>query len=468
MIESKRNHLLNRLSAIALLFMIVGTVKAADHYVDPSTDQKIQDVLDGVSDGDVVILKDGLYKGEGNRGLQIPDGVRRLTLRAENHAGRCIVDAEHQDLILLAGGVDLSVKGITFRNGLSENGGAIYCQGGKLNVYDCEFIGNIAENSGGALFSQNVRDIEISNCLFALNNAVRGAGIYSSFADTIKILHSTFHRNDSVAVYSEYCDQIDVLYSILWKNQQAIVQTHGEPRVEYSNSDTWFSGNNLKSNPLFVSAIYGDHYLAQVNAGYSVDSPCVDAFKELSVDDFPAVKDRTTSPYHFPDVGALDLGYHYVPFQAFVTPTPTPTPTPSRTPTETPTPTGTPTATPVYEIVLALNDTIFKPGSTFKLDLCVNNRIARTNPLRLFVVLDVYGWFFFHPSWTERFEFEYVTIPVGQFGITIMEFEWPSKCGSADGLMFHAAFLDRDGQYIIHAGDDLLSGIASVVFSYSE
>jgi hypothetical protein len=466
------------------IWMSAGTVDAVNHYVDPAAGQTIQEVLNGVTDGDTVVLRDGMYTGEGNRGLEIPTGVARLTISGENHAGRCIIDAENLDTILYAHGVDLLVQGITFRNGSGDNGGALHCRGGKLVVEHCEFLDNSALASGGALYLMNVQTVDISNCLFAGNIATVGAGVFSSFSDTITVTHSTFHQNDSsdsAAVYVEYGEQVKVLFSILWNNRpQAIEHTHGDPIVQYCCSDAWYSGPNIQGDPLFASALFGDHYLAHAYAGYPQDSPCIDAFEEHQADAFDIITGRTTSPFHLIDTGALDLGYHYYPDQSFVTPTPTPThtvtptptntPMPTITPTRTPAPTSTPTLTPTpeYEIELLLNLPVFRPAALFKLELDVKNWKTRENPLRLFIVLDIYGDYFMFPSWTQQFDFMYVSVPVGHFGLEVMQFMWPYNCGSADSLAFHAAFMDTDGMDVIHAGDDPFSGIASVSFSFSE
>lgn len=472
------------LAASMVLGIATGTAWADTHYVDPVAGQTIQEVLNGVADGDTVILRDGMYTGEGNRGLEIPPGIAHLTISGENHAGFCIIDAENQDTILYTRGVDLLVQRITFRNGSGDNGGVLHCRGGKLVVEHCEFLDNSALASGGALYLLNVPAVEITNCLFSYNSAIIGAGVFSSFSDDITVTHSTFHRNDSpdsAAVYVEYGDQVELLYSILWNNRpQAIEHTHGEPLVLYCSSDAWYPGPNIQGDPLFASAVFGDHYLGHAYAGYPKDSPCVDAFDENQADQFDIIRDRTTSPFHLIDTGALDLGYHYYPDQSFVPPTPTPThtvtpippntSTPTMTPTMTPTdtPMPTPMPTPDYEIELLLNLPIFRPAALFRLELDVKNWKTRENPLRLFVVLDMFGDYFMFPSWTQQYDFMYVSVPVGHFGLEIMQFMWPYDCGSVDGMVFHAAFMDRDGVDVIHAGDDPFNGIASVTFSFSE
>jgi len=244
----------------------------------------------------------------------------------------------------------------------------------------------------------------------------------------------------------------------------------GDLEVAYCDINQAFPEPNLRLNPLFVPGDYGEYYLAQIEAGYPENSPCVDAFDAISVDDYPEMAIRTTSPFHTVDTHALDLGYHYLRDPAFVTPTPTPTPSVTPTPTDTPVKTPAPTATPTpaFELDLILNHTVFSPGMLFSLDVDVANWVSRQNPLRLFVVLDVYGEYFIAPSWTPEYQFIYVSAPVGRFGIPVLSFIWPDVDGTADGLMFHAAMTNTDGTVIVSDSRFPERATDSVTFGYQD
>lgn len=455
-------------AAIFIVHTLLSVTPAvADTYtVDPSIGQTIQSVLDIVSDDDEVLLKDGIYIGEGNRGLTIPPDVTRLTIQGESHAGNCFIDASSQNHILYSQGVDLTIRNITFKNGNSSLGGAIQCQGGVLVVEHSEFIRNRAASSGGALCLLNTQQVELTNCLFFENEANQGGAVYLSFAQAVEIAHCTFNRNSapaSGAIHSERSEPVILRYSILWDDSATeVYSTDSLFDVSLSDIDQAIPGINIRKNPLFAPAFYGEHYLAHADAGYPVDSPCVDAFSNLDAEDFPIILDRTTSPYHFTDTDELDLGYHYFPLGGFQTPTPTYTPTPTGTPTMTPTP------TPEYRISLALSETDFYPGDRFQLQVRVSNWLKRDNPLRLIVVLDVFGDYFFYPSWAPDFDFQYVSLPVGESGVWILDFDWPNGAGSVTGLMFHAAFMDTAGEAVIHGEGDPSGGIASVEFGFTE
>ncbi len=457
---------------LAVFFAVCRNAAADTHVVDPSAGQTIQDALAIAVSGDVIELMDGVYLGEGNRGLSIPSTISPLTIRSATHAGNCIIDASNLGQVIYSQGVDLLIEGITFRNGAADYGGAFLCYGGNVTIRHCEFFGNRATQAGGALCLLNTGTVAIVNGLFVENVAQEGGAIFLNFATTTGILHTTFNRNNSSgsgAIHADHIGNLDVQFSILWDDApQEIFIQNGDMAIEHCCIDQNVDGMNIRKNPVFVSAIYGDHYLAHDYAGFPITSPCVDAFEGFEVANYPDVSSRTTSPYHFIDSELLDLGYHYYPMSGFETPTPTLTPVPTATPTETPDPTATATPTPVYEIGLVLSEDLFQPDDLFLLEVRVSSWLKQNNPLRLLVVLDVFGQYFMYPSWSEDYDFRYVSIPVGQSGVTILDFAWPEGAGAATGLMFHAAFMDTAGEAIITGDGDPLSGIASVMFGYSE
>jgi len=169
-----------------------------------------------------------------------------------------------------------------------------------------------------------------------------------------------------------------------------------------------------------------------------------------------------------------------------IVPTPTPTipgqpsntPIPTRTPeqTYTPKPTITPTAppseptnTPVpptethppdyFAITLLLNDDYFEAEEEFHLQ-CEIQRYGSTVTVEQYILLDVYGLYFFWPSWSEDLDFENHTYPDGYHETSsILQFIWPEVQGHADGLFFYAGCL--------YTGTTTLIGEVSMVeFGY--
>ncbi len=140
----------------------------------------------------------------------------------------------------------------------------------------------------------------------------------------------------------------------------------------------------------------------------------------------------------------------------------TPTPTPTQTPTITPTPTQSPTSTPPEwrGVKLILPGSPFTAGDQFKLRAqCMGD--PDDSDVNLYVILDVYGEYWFHPGWTEIPQYETVTLnpskPVVSF---ILDFIWPDNTqGSVDGLYFWGAILDQETS-------DLIGDFDRIEFGY--
>jgi hypothetical protein len=108
---------------------------------------------------------------------------------------------------------------------------------------------------------------------------------------------------------------------------------------------------------------------------------------------------------------------------------------------------------------LMCNDDYFTPGEQFTLQL----RVANYGPAvegKQFVLLDVYGSYWFHPGWTQELDYVVVSLPEGfDQTITILDFQWPATNQSADGIVFWAAITDA-------AMVDLLSNVDKVSFGF--
>ncbi len=120
----------------------------------------------------------------------------------------------------------------------------------------------------------------------------------------------------------------------------------------------------------------------------------------------------------------------------------TPTPLPTHTPTPTQ-PTPTPEPGPDFRLNLSLNRTMFSPGDPFQLVVTVEKPDGNAYYRQpLFVLLDVYGEYYFYPSWNPWFDYKLVDITTFIESIPILNFEWPNGSGSANGIAFHAAILN--------------------------
>ncbi len=88
----------------------------------------------------------------------------------------------------------LDVRNSSFLiNRADENGGAIFANGGIVNISDSAFKANLAVYHGGALHGAEGQ-VSVSNSTFAVNLAVEGGGIYVSGAETT-LTHLTLMNN---------------------------------------------------------------------------------------------------------------------------------------------------------------------------------------------------------------------------------------------------------------------------------
>jgi hypothetical protein len=181
-------------------------------------------------------------------------------------------------------------------------------------------------------------------------------------------------------------------------------------------------------------------------------------------------------------IGAAPCAATATPTQAPSTPTPTagtsptptptagtsPTPTPTAGTSPTPTPTNTPRATPPTSptppcpglgVGLTMPATMFHAGDLCWLTAEICNPGDPLEGLRLVVLLDVHGRYWFAPSWREYPEegidsYELGVLPPGRLPVEVIEpFHWPSTGSGATGIRFHAALMNAGLTEIIGEPD---------------
>ncbi|MBN1880313.1 hypothetical protein JW823_09415 [bacterium] len=134
-------------------------------------------------------------------------------------------------------------------------------------------------------------------------------------------------------------------------------------------------------------------------------------------------------------------------------PTPSPTSTsspvpPTRTPTPTLTPVISPTPRPGSGVELSISRNIFQPGDTFWLDARYANMDPSPRNLLLYIILDVYGRYWFGPSWSQSPDAYVCHGVMGERTSRILDFEWPEVEDSADGLRFWGGIVEEGAETI--------------------
>ncbi len=151
---------------------VFGRVAFGDIIRVPSEYSTIQAGIDAASDGDTVLVGDGVYMGEGNRDLVF--GGKIITVQSENGPVKSIIDCEGVERAFSSypnySARDVVIRGFTIKNGVANRGGAIYWgyTSANLTVENCMFY----NNSNAAIRTYHLRDdstVTISNCDFIGN-----------------------------------------------------------------------------------------------------------------------------------------------------------------------------------------------------------------------------------------------------------------------------------------------------------
>ena len=148
----------------------------------------IQDAVDAASDGDIIELTDGTFKGDGNRDIVVP--ARDITIRSQSgdpHA--CVIDcegserAEHRGFRFgpEVGSGDVLLKDVTVNSGYATtSGGGILIEGASPTIRGCAIAQCTVGGSflkGGGIYVGDGADPDVYYCLISQNTADYGGGV---------------------------------------------------------------------------------------------------------------------------------------------------------------------------------------------------------------------------------------------------------------------------------------------------
>ncbi len=354
-----------------------------------------------------------------------------------------------------------------------DGGGIFNTQTSYTDIWNCAVIRNIAgRNGGGAYFLGYLQypPNTIHGSTFADNTAGTIGGGVMGITGLLEIRNSIFWTNSPTEIYEGEAIELSVMFC--------------DVMGDYPGD------SNFSSDPFFVAGPYGDYYLSQIGCGQTDNSPCLDAGSDLAVNICTGSYGQTicmdvltTCNVYNEDSEIVDIGVHYP--MTVATPTVTPTPTVTSSPTLTPsptvtssptctptpllthTPTETPTETPTHSPTpfpwtgtrLTLSQSIFEEGDLFTL-VAESHGDSGSSMAHLWVLLDVYGDYFFWPGWSRDPQF--TSVPLSDEHPTstlILSFLWPiGDFGSAYGLKFWGAILDPVSQTLIGNFDSVEFG----------
>jgi hypothetical protein len=165
----------------------------------PADFNNIQAAIDDAKDGDTVVVRDGIYTGEGNRDINFLG--KAIVVKSENGPENCIVDCNGSETELHRGfdfqnGEEPNsvVDGFTITNGYANSGGGIYGGARRATVTNCIIAHNVAYRGGGGIAHLGGT---ISNCVIYANSARTGGGLFFCQG---KILNCTVAYNTASLV----------------------------------------------------------------------------------------------------------------------------------------------------------------------------------------------------------------------------------------------------------------------------
>ena len=154
------------------------------------------------------------------------------------------------------------------------------------------------------------------------------------------------------------------------------------------------------------------------------------------------------------ELGWLDSGFDYNLAFCLLEDPPVPTPDPTPTPTEPPEPTTNPEPTPEYPLGVRLEmPETAHPGDEFFIIGYLDNPGEPLSEVPTFFILEVYGKFWFWPSWAyfdhpeyTEIDWKNIDVPTGTTNITVIpSFEWPDTGSDiVTGLGFYGAMLNPE------------------------
>jgi hypothetical protein len=285
---------MTRLASLLILLAWTPTLALATTYVvkpDGTGDfPTIQAAIEAAREGDIVTLADGVYRGEGNRDIDLLG--KGITVRsAGGRPEYCILDCERLGrgfCIDQRENSSTRIIGITVRHGYAKTGGAIYCGRHVAPlISDCVFIDNEAEENGGALHLAGA-EARIVRCLMTGNRASkRGGAVFICCCSRPELINCTMVNNsaaEGAAVSSVGFSIVCLARSIIAFNKggQAVFFRVFSGRVFttltniYGNSGGDWVGDiaedlrkhgNMSADPLFVAPQLGNYGLKPL-------SPC--------------------------------------------------------------------------------------------------------------------------------------------------------------------------------------------------
>jgi len=164
------------------------------------------------------------------------------------------------------------IENVIFSNNTASEGGAINCDfSSNALLINCKLLDNVSESCGGGIVAQGGSNIDVYNGLIYNNSATHGGAAFVGEKGTIDLINCTIVENYASEIGGVICSygDADLINCIIWDNSTPIFE--GFVDVEYSDTQEDCTGvGNIELNPLFSGTTINPFSLQDI-------SPCVNA-----------------------------------------------------------------------------------------------------------------------------------------------------------------------------------------------
>jgi hypothetical protein len=230
----------------------------------------IQAGINYASEGDTVFVRDGTYKGDGNRDLNF--GGKNMVLRSENGPENTTITGEyiinHRGFLFHSGEDTTAViDGFTissFFPPIGQGGSGILCVGSNPIIKNCILIDNATVDGYGAGIEAVESNITHINCMFSKNFGNIGHSAFYTYG-TYEFINCIFSENEWGALFIKFA-------SATFTNC-----TFSDNISAYDGAGMWLLRSDaLLSNCVFINNSTRDPLLNQCGGGlYSQESTTI-------------------------------------------------------------------------------------------------------------------------------------------------------------------------------------------------
>jgi parallel beta-helix repeat protein len=200
---------------VLIILCLLITIPAYARTITINTDgtgdyPTIQTAIDDANDGDIILVADGTYSGEGNRNISFKG--KAITVRSENGPENCIIDCNSEKysgfvfdsgedansildgftIINAHPGIQCRKSSPTIKNCIITNNSysGIKCREySSPTITNCKILNNTASDGGGICIDSGSEPI-IQSCIISGNSAESGSGIYCIWGSILTITDS--------------------------------------------------------------------------------------------------------------------------------------------------------------------------------------------------------------------------------------------------------------------------------------